>query len=123
MINDKVMRRIINATMPGKLILNDGETEESIINEYFSHPKHKNYIIDDEVNGFLCITEYDDFIVVNFAWHIGSFSTQRKMVRLGKALYKMYTLDKKLPMYYSGKTNLYSNHSIEIDDNTWQFIP
>ena len=121
MINDKAMRKIVEATMPGNLIVNEGETEASIIDEYFAHAPHVNYIIDDEVNGYLCVTEHEDYIVVNFAWHIGTFATLKKMVRLAKALHKIYTVKKNKPMYDSGKTNLYANHSICVADNVWQF--
>jgi len=123
MVNDKVMRLIVQEVMKGSMLLEDGETEASVIDDYFNHPKHKNYIIDDAINGFLCVTEYDDYAIVNFAWHMGSFATLKKMVRLGKAIYKIYTIDKGIPLYYSGKKNLYANHSEEIAENVWQFIP
>lgn len=121
MINDKAMRKIVEATMLNNLVLNDGETEVSVIDGYFNHRKHKNYIIDDEVNGYLCVAEYDDFVIVLFAWHIGTFATLKKMVHLAKALHKIYTVKQNKAMYYSGKTNLYANHSISIAENVWQF--
>lgn len=119
---DEKIRASVEKHMAGNLVLNDDETEQSIIEEYFSHDKHYNWIIDEDMNGFLCCTEYDDYVVVNFAWHIGRYATLKKMVRMAKELYKLYTVEGKKPMYYSGKTNLYPNHSITIADNVWEFI-
>lgn len=118
---DESIRPSVEANMPGNLIVNDDETEQSIIADYFKHPLHHNWIIDDDINGFLCCTVYDDYVIVNFAWHIGSFGTLKKMVHMAKELYKMYTIAGGKPMYYSGKTNLYPNHSITIADNVWEF--
>ena len=118
---DSHIRPSVEKNMVGNLILDVGETDEIIIAEYFQHPFHYNWIIDDDINGFLCVTEYDDYVAVNFAWHIGTFATLKKMVRMAKHLYQIHTVGDNKPMYYSGKKNLYPNHSITIADNVWQF--
>ena len=118
---DSLIRPLVEQHMAGNLIVNDGETEQIIIAEYFQHPMHHNWIIDEEANGFLCVTEYDEYVVVNFAWHIGTFATLKKMVKMAKHLYQIHTVGDNKPMYYSGKTNLYPNHSITIADNVWEF--
>ena len=119
---DSKMRPLVTETMKGNLILNDDETEESIIEEYFNHRDHYNYVTDEDANGFLCVSVYNEYVVVNFAWHIGTFGSQKKMVQLGKQLHYLYTVGHKKPIYYSGKKNLYPNHSITIAHNVWQFI-
>ena len=72
---DSKMRPLVTETMNCNLILNDDETEESIIEEYFNHRDHYNYVIDEDANGFLCVSVYNEYVVVNFAWHIGTFGS------------------------------------------------
>jgi hypothetical protein len=120
--SDRAMMPIVQDKMKGTMLLSDNETEEGIISEYFKHKEHFNYIIDYDINGFLCLSVHDDVVTISFAWHIGTFTTQKKMVRLGKELYKMYTLDQGKPIYYTGLKNFYPNHSIEIAEDVWEFI-
>lgn len=112
---------LVREKMVGAIKLEDDETYDSVIDDYFNHHNHREWVLPDN-EGFLCVTEYDEYCVVNFAWHIGKRRTAKAMVLLGRDIYKHYTVDKNKPLYYSGSTNLYSNHSISVGDGVWQFV-
>ena len=107
--------------MKGQLLLDDGASEENDMEEYKTH-SHLNIFI-DEGEGFLCLSFHDSFVVVHYAWHKGTRSTHKQMVRLGKDLYKQYTISKGWPIYYTGIKNFYKNHSRQIEKNLWVFEP
>lgn len=107
--------------MMGKMRLESGFTEHDEMNIY-KESNHVNYFIPSG-EGFLCISVYKEFILIPFAWYDGSFSAQKEMVKLGKQLYKYYTVEHDMPIYYTGLENFYTNHSEKVMDNVWIFKP
>jgi len=107
--------------MMGNMRLEDGFTEEDEMLMY-KNTNHVNYFIPSG-NGFLCVSIYEEFVVIPFAWHIGKHGTLKEMVRLGKDLYKHYTIERCKPIYYTGLKNLYGHNSVEIAENLWMFEP
>lgn len=107
--------------MMGNMLLIDGVTEQDEIDMY-KDSEHINYFIPSG-NGFLCVSIYEDFVMIPFAWHIGKHSTLKEMVRLGKDLYKHYTIDQDKPIFYTGLKNLYGHNSRQFVENVWIFEP
>lgn len=107
--------------MRGNMLLVDGATDEDEIESYKSS-KHVNYFIPSD-DGFLCLVELDQFVYIPFAWHIGKHETLKEMVKLGKQLYKHYSIDQGKPIYYTGLKNFYGHNSREVMENVWIFEP
>ena len=107
--------------MQGTMMLDDGMTEADDIAEYKSYI-HINAFIDEGL-GFLCLSIHEEFVYVHYAWHEGRRSTQKQMVKLGKELYRRYTVERGLSIYYSGQTNFYKNHSRQVFEDAWVFEP
>lgn len=117
--SDCYMIPLVEKYMNNTMYLEDGQTEEQLIENYFNHKPHHNWVVD---NGFLCVEDYKDYVIVVFAWYNKSYSAHKDMVNLGKYLYELYTVKQDKPMYYTGLTNFYRNHSVKISDNLWQFV-
>lgn len=114
-------REFIEEKMAGCLKLSEEfQTEQEMFDCFFDGP-HNIYSLDGDI-GFLGIQEAEGFAYVAFAWYDGSFKAHRQMVKLGYQLYKTYTEDLGLPIYYSGKSNFYKHHSVEIEPDQWQFV-
>lgn len=120
-IRDDDFLPFILGKMMGKMLLIDNFTEHDEI-EMYRNTDHVNYFIPSG-DGFLCVSIFDEFVMIPFAWHTGKRSTLKEMVRLGKDLYIHYTLEQNKPIYYSGLKNFYNNHSRKIADDVWVFEP
>jgi len=120
-IKDDTCLDFVLDKMRGKMILEEGITDQSEI-ELYRSTTHINYFTPSE-NGFLCVSEAEEYVFIPFAWHIGKHSTLKEMVTLGKELYRYYTLTKGKPIYYTGLKNLYGHNSVEIMENVWMFKP
>lgn len=107
--------------MMGKMRLEPGDTEQDEIRAY-KETDHVNYFIPSG-DGFLCVSHFEGFVMIPFAWHIGKHSTLKEMVQLGKDLYKHYTVNQGMPIYYTGLRNFYTHNSVEVMDNVWIFRP
>ncbi len=114
-------REFIEEKMQGKLKLcEDFPTEESMIDYFYAH-SHNIYCLKGDI-GFVCVQENSDYAYVAFAWYDGSFKAHRQMVEFGHQLHKTYTVEMGLPIYYSGKSNFYRHHSVEISPDLWQLM-
>lgn len=114
-------REFIESKMRGNLKLSEDFPTEEAIFDYFFDNDHNIYYLEDDI-GFLGIQEVDEYAYVAFAWYDGSFKAHRQMVELGHKLYKTYTLEMELPILYSGKSNFYRHHSVEISPDLWQLV-
>lgn len=116
-----MIRELIENKMRGMIQLNDDfETEQAVFDYYFNS-RHEDHMLPDNV-GFICVMLLDDCAYIPFAWHDGSFKARRMMAVLGRVIHKRYTIDQKLPIYYTGKCNYFKQHSEETYPNTWQFM-
>ena len=111
----------ISEKMQGCMLLADGVTEQDEIDAYLEM-NHINFFTPSG-DGFLCVGIVDDIAIIPFAWHTGTFRSQKEMVKLGKELYQHYTVELGYPIYYTGLKNLYTNNSEEIEPNVWVFKP
>ena len=118
--DDECLSLVLNKMM-GKMILAEGTTEHDEM-ELYKQSDHINYFIPSG-DGFLCVTEYDHHVFIPFAWYDGSFSAHKDMVKLGKELYKYYTINKDKKIYYSGIKNFYGHNSVEVSESIWIFRP
>lgn len=107
--------------MRGTMLLDDGFSEVDEI-EMYKRRKHINFFTMSQ-QGFLCLSEDDDMVFIHFAWYDKTFTAQKEMVRLGKQIYKHYTVYKGKPIYYSGLKDFYHNHSTKIEEGLWLFEP
>jgi len=120
-IRDDAFLPFIMGKMMGKMLLQDGATEQTEI-EAYKNVDHVNYFIPSG-DGFLCVAIMDNFVFIPFAWHIGKHGTLKEMVRLGKELYQHYTVEQGKPIYYTGLKNFYGHNSREVMENVWIFEP
>jgi len=120
-IRDDDFLPFILGKMMGNMLLVDGFTEHDEI-EIYKNSEHVNYFIPSG-DGFLCVTIHGTFVVIPFAWHTGKHGTLKEMVRLGKDLYKHYTIDQGKPIFYTGIKNFYGHNSKKVADNLWIFEP
>lgn len=95
----------------------DCSLEEDIIH-YMKQENHENWFSKDN-DCFMCITHLEDKVVVPYTWRANTFKAHRELAMFAKQLYKCYTIDKRIPIYYTGLKNLYPNHSIEVSENVW----
>ncbi len=108
----------IHEKMIGKCRLEDGFTLEDDI-AYYQSVEHKNFITTNG-RGFLCVMYTPEYIFIPYAWRDNSHEALKEMVMFAKLLYKRYTIENKLPIYYTGPVNFYKHHSVEIGSNIWQ---
>lgn len=120
-IKDDDCLQFVLEKMIGNMLLLKGFTEEDEITIYTKSP-HVNYFIPSG-DGFLCVSEMENYVTIPFAWHIGKLSTQKEMVKLGKELYKKYTIGQGKSILYTGLKNFYGHNSRKIADNVWIFEP
>ena len=107
--------------MRGKLRQLEGTKEEDEI-EMYRNSQHTNYFIPSG-DGFLCVQDCGEYVIIPFAWHKGGHDTLKEMVRLGKELYINYSIHLNKPIYYTGLKNLYGHNSEEVAENVWLFKP
>lgn len=93
----------------------DGEEGFKI---YLDSP-HINIITD---NFIVCYSILEDRIILYYmeAFNKAGF---RECREIGLGLFEEYSINKQMPILYTGKTNLYKNNSYEIEDGVYQFIP
>ena len=120
-IRDDEFLPFILGKMMGKMLLIDGFTEHDEMDIY-KNSDHTNYFTPSG-NGFLCVSHYDDFVMIPFAWYDMSYKARKEMIILGKELYQHYTIEQEMPIFYTGLKNFYKNHSRELAKNVWVFEP
>lgn len=123
-VSDNEIRLLVEEKMSGNMRLEEDETEDQVFEEYFNHSQHTNWVINDDIDGFLCVSEYEDYVIVNFAWYDGSFAARKKMVELGRHIHNYYRNDRYKRVLYSGQKNYYLNHSKEFMSlpNVWELM-
>ena len=87
--------------------------------EAYLSSTHINIITDDLI---CCYSITETCIVL---YYMEAFNKQgyRECRDLGIALFKTYTIELQMPIIYTGVTNLFSNNSVEIEPNIYQFFP
>lgn len=116
-VSDSAVRPLIDLYVRDKLVLDEGVTEQEVIDDYFESD-HVNFMVD---KGFLCIATYGTYAVVHFAWYDGRYTSRKNMVKLGKYVHNLYE-KRGLPLYYQAKKNYYANHSTEAYPNVYRFV-
>lgn len=110
---------IVKEKMEGKCRLPDEFTLDDDIAYYLS-TDHKNFFTTNG-KGFLCVMNLGNHLFIPYAWREdNNYQALREMVLFAKNLYKRYTIDYKMPIYYTGLRNFYKHHSVQIDSNIWQ---
>ena len=123
MVSDEEIALYVDEFMRGSMVLLDNETEDDVIEEYFKHTPHENYTVgDNDIDGFICVADYDDYAVIHFAWFNGTYETRKLMVALGYYIYNKYTVRMNKPLFYQGKHNYFGNHCAKYDIGIWQFV-
>ena len=95
----------------------DTTIEEDL--EVYANSKHYNYFTTDG-GGFICVQDMGDYIWLAYSHRDERHKTLKELILFAKLLYKRYTIDNKLPIFYAGKRNMFSNHSIKIKQQLWQ---
>ncbi len=83
---------------------------------------HLIYGINDN-SGVVGFEIREDMIWVTFLWSDKSFSTNKQLMQLMGDVFEIYTVDKGMPILYSGEKNMYPNASKEIANDMWQYVP
>jgi hypothetical protein len=111
----------ILSKLEGKTALVDGDTLEDDV-DYFMGQTHHCYLVEGG-RGFICYSLHAKYINVAYVWSDMSMRAHKELIQFGKMLYKRYTIDNEIPIYYSGLINFYPNHSKEVAKDLWQFMP
>ena len=99
-------------------ILKNSTDGEDGFNEYLNS-LHLNIISED----MICLYSImDDYIALYYmeAFNRRGYKDCKEMILF---LYGKYTLELKMPILYTGLSNVTKNNSVEIAPNVWQFIP
>jgi len=118
-ISDREAYPFILEKMKDKCLL-AGSLEDDI-KSFMSHDKHECYFADD-YSCFICVSYLDNFVFIPYTWRDNSRTSLKKLVKFAKSLYTRYTINKDIPILYSGLKNFYPNHSVEIADSIWKLI-
>ena len=120
-IEDKYSTPYIKQLMRYRCVQPDGMTFDDDF-DYYLQTDHSNYFTEDG-KCFICVAVHDTYVSVPYIYSDMTFKHHRELVRFAKCLYKRYTIRDNKPMLYTGVKNYYPNHSVEVYDNVWQFIP
>ena len=94
---------------------------ESNIHIYMRNEFHENWFADDD-SCFMCVSHHDGFISIPYTYRDNSYKALKELVDFAKELYKCYTIDKQIPIIYTGLKNFYPNHSVELAKDVWQLV-
>ena len=66
---------------------------------------------------------HEHYVWVSFIYGDGKKSTHVEFAEIGKWLCRFYTIERGLPVLYTGDTNYYKNNSYQVADGIWQLTP
>lgn len=116
LISDASAYEILDKHMRGRLVLKEGETDDSVFQSFFDTKYHYSYSTDG-VNSILCISDYGAYAVINFMWV--AQSERRPMLKILLQLNEEF---EGTPIYYQGINNVLSNHSAEVTKGIYQLM-
>ena len=109
------------------VILDDSyiDVAEKQLSMDFSEFRELTHIIVGSENkqGAIGFELHEDIVWVTFAYTDHTFKTSRELIEIMQWAFEFYTFKQYLPILYTGRSNMFPNVSIEVDDGVWQYIP